>query len=179
MTTILMTIGALAAVAIAGILILAAMKPDIFVVQRSTLINAPAEKVFLLINDYKNWGSWSPYENIDPAMKRSFSGAPSGKGSVYEWTGNKDIGHGRMEITDTAQPSRVTIKLDFFSPFEAHNIAEFTMKPEGSATKVTWVMRGPLPYMAKVMHTVFSMDKMVGGQFAEGLANMKAVAESK
>ena len=179
MTTILMTIGALAAVAIAGILILAAMKPDIFVVQRSTLINAPAEKVFLLINDYKNWGSWSPYEKIDPAMKRSFSGAPSGKGSVYEWTGDKDIGHGRMEITDTAQPSRVTIKLDFFSPFEAHNIAEFTMKPEGSATKVTWVMRGPLPYMAKVMHTVFSMDKMVGGQFAEGLANMKAVAESK
>ena len=179
MTTILITIGALAAVAIAGILILAAMKPDIFVVQRSTLINAPAEKVFLLINDYKNWGSWSPYEKIDPAMKRSFSGAPSGKGSVYEWTGDKDIGHGRMEITDTAQPSRVTIKLDFFSPFEAHNIAEFTMKPEGSATKVTWVMRGPLPYMAKVMHTVFSMDKMVGGQFAEGLANMKAVAESK
>jgi hypothetical protein len=179
MTTVLIIIGALAAVAIAGILILAAMKPDIFVVQRSTLINAPADRIFPLINDYKNWSSWSPYEKIDPAMTRTFSGAPSGKGSVYEWTGNKNIGHGRMEITDTAQPSRVTIQLDFFSPFEAHNVAEFTMKPEGSATNVTWTMRGPLPYMAKVMHTVFSMDKMVGGQFAEGLANMKAVAESK
>lgn len=179
MTTVLIIIGALAAVAIAGILILAAMKPDIFVVQRSTLINAPADRIFPLINDYKNWSSWSPYEKIDPAMTRTFSGASSGKGSVYEWTGNKNIGHGRMEITDTAQPSRVTIQLDFFSPFEAHNVAEFTMKPEGSATNVTWTMRGPLPYMAKVMHTVFSMDKMVGGQFAEGLANMKAVAESK
>ena len=179
MTTILTIVAIILAVAIAGILILAAMKPDMFVVQRSALINAPAEKIFPLINDYKHWASWSPYEKMDPTMARTFSGPPSGKGAVYEWNGNKSVGHGRMEITDTAQPSRVTIKLDFFTPFEAHNVAEFTMKPEGGATQVTWAMRGPLPYMAKVMHTVFSMDKMVGGQFAEGLANMKAVAESK
>lgn len=177
MTTILIIVAIILAVAIAGILILATMKPDTFVVQRSALINAPAEKIFPLINDYRNWASWSPYEKVDPAMKRTFSGAPIGKGSVYEWNGNKNVGHGRMEITDTAPPSRVTIKLDFFTPFEAHNIAEFTMKPEGSVTNVTWAMRGLLPYMAKIMHTLFSMDKMVGGQFAEGLANMKAVAE--
>lgn len=179
MSTVLTIVVLLVVAAVAVILILAAMKPDTFVVQRSALINAPAEKIFPLINDYKNWGSWSPYEKVDPAMKRTFSGASNGKGSIYEWQGNKNVGHGRMEITDTAPPSRVTIKLDFFSPFEAHNVAEFTMRPEGAATEVTWAMRGPLPYMAKIMHTVFSMDKMVGGQFAEGLANMKAVAEGK
>lgn len=177
MTTVLTVIAIVLAVAIAGILILAATKPDAFVVERTTSINAPPEKIFPLINDYRNWGSWSPYEKVDPAMKRTFSGPTSGKGSVYEWHGNKNVGHGRMEIMDTSPPSRVTIKLDFYSPFEAHNVAEFKMKPEGNATQVTWAMRGPLPYMAKVMHTVFNMDRMVGGQFAEGLANMKSVAE--
>ena len=177
MTTLLTVIAIVLAAAIAGILIFAATKPDAFVVERSTSINAPPEKIFPLINDYRNWGSWSPYEKVDPAMKRTFSGPTSGKGSVYEWHGNKNVGHGRMEIMDTSPPSRVTIKLDFYSPFEAHNVAEFTMKPEGNATQVTWAMRGPLPYMAKVMHTVFNMDRMVGGQFAEGLASMKSVAE--
>ena len=178
MTTVLTMIAAIVAVTIAGILILAAMKPDTFVVQRSTLINASAEKIYPLINDYKNWASWSPYEKIDPAMKRAFSGTPSGKGSVYEWTGNKNIGSGRMEILDTS-PSRIDIKLDFLAPFEAHNVAEFTMKPKGGATNVTWAMRGPVPYKFKIMDVVMNMDKMVGSQFAEGLANMKAVAESK
>lgn len=177
MMNALTIIAAILAVAIAGILILAAMKPDTFVVSRTATINAPPEKIFPLINDYKNWASWSPYEKVDPEMKRTFSGPSSGNGSVYEWHGNKNVGRGRMEITDTSPPSRVTIKLDFFSPFEAHNVAEFTMKPEGSATSVTWAMRGPLPYMAKVMHTIFNMDRMVGGQFAEGLTNMKGVAE--
>ena len=178
MTTVLMIIAAILAVAIAVILILAAMKPDTFVVQRSALINAPADKIYPLINDYKNWASWSPYEKIDPAMKRTYSGAPSGKGSIYEWTGNKNIGSGRMEILDTS-PSRIDIKLDFLAPFEAHNVAEFTMKPEGSATNVTWAMRGPIPYKFKIMHVIMNMDKMVGSQFVEGLANMKEVAESK
>jgi hypothetical protein len=166
------------AVAIAGFLIYAATKPDTFRVARSTTINAAPDKIFPLIDDYHRWGSWSPYENIDPAMQRTFSGAPSGKGAVYEWTGNKKIGHGRMEIMESSPPSRVLIKLDFFSPFEAHNTAEFALQPKGNATNVTWSMVGPLPYMAKVMHMFFNMDKMVGSQFAEGLANMKAVAEA-
>lgn len=124
---------------------------------------------------------WSPYEHIDPAMQRTFSGAPSGKGSIYEWHGNKNIGHGRMEILDTAPPSKVVIKLDFFSPFEAHNMAEFTMRPKGSATNVTtnvtWAMHGPVPFMAKIIHIFMNMDRMVGGQFQQGLVSMKAVAE--
>jgi len=177
--TTLMYIVIAVAILIAAILGLAAMRPDTFRVERSIDINAPAETIFPLINDYKNWPQWSPYENIDPAMQRTFSGTASGKGSIYEWTGNKNIGHGRMEIVDTTPPSKIVIKLDFFSPFEAHNIAEFTMRPQGSATNVTWSMHGPAPFMAKVMHMFFNMDKMVGGQFEQGLTGMKAVAEKR
>ncbi len=170
-------------VLIAIFLIVAAMRPNSFRIERSIDIHAPADKIFPLINDYKHWGAWSPYENVDPAMRRTFSGAPSGKGSVYEWTGNKSIGHGRMEIIDATSPSKIVIKLDFFSPFEAHNIAEFTMRPQDSATNatthVTWAMHGPAPYMAKIMHMFFNMDRMVGGQFQQGLTSMKAVAESR
>lgn len=165
------------AILIAIVLVLAAMRPNTFRVQRSIDINAPADKIFPLINDYRNWGSWSPYEHVDPNMQRTFSGPPSGKGSVYEWRGNKNIGHGRMEIVDTASPSKVVIKLDFFSPFEAHNMAEFTMQPKGSATNVTWAMHGPAPFMTKLIHMFMNMDRMVGGQFQQGLVSMKAVAE--
>lgn len=179
--TTLMYIAIAVAALIAIVLILAAMRPDTFRVQRSIDINAPADKIFPLINDYKNWGSWSPYEHVDPNMQRTFSGALSGKGSIYEWRGNKNIGHGRMEILDAAPPSKVVIKLDFFSPFEAHNMAEFTMQPKGGATKVTtnvtWAMHGPVPFMAKIMHMFMNMDRMVGGQFQQGLVSMKAVAE--
>ena len=175
--TTLMYIAIIFAVVIAIVLILAALRPNTFRIERSIDINAPADKIFPLINDYKNWGSWSPYEQVDPAMQRTFSGAPSGKGSVYEWTGNKNIGHGRMEILEATPASKIVIKLDFFSPFEAHNIAEFTMRPLGSTTTVTWAMHGPAPYMAKIMHMIFKMDRMFGGQFQQGLSSMKAVAE--
>jgi len=177
--TILMYIAIALAAVIAIVLILAAMRPDAFRVQRSIDINAPAEKIFPLINDYKNWGAWSPYEKVDPAMQRTFSGAPSGEGSVYEWRGNKSVGHGRMEIIDTTPPSKVVIKLDFFTPFEAHNTAEFTMQPTGGATSVTWAMHGPVTYMAKIIHTFINMDRMCGDQFQQGLVSMKSMAESR
>jgi uncharacterized protein YndB with AHSA1/START domain len=173
----LMYIAIALAVLIAIILIVAAMRPDTFRVQRSIDINAPAEKIFPLINDYRHWGSWSPYEKVDPAMQRTFSGAPNGKGSVYEWNGNKNVGRGRMEILDTTPSSKVVIKLDFFSPFEAHNTAEFTMQPKGNATNVTWAMQGPVPYMMKIMHMFMNIDRMCGDQFQQGLTSMKAVAE--
>src|SRR5207344_2338967 len=98
------------------------------------------DKIFPLISDFHGWGSWSPYEKRDPAMKRTYSGAPSGKGAVYEWAGNSDVGSGRMEITDASAPSRIVIKLEFMTPFEGHNVAEFTMQPSGDATTVTWLM---------------------------------------
>jgi uncharacterized protein YndB with AHSA1/START domain len=167
----------LLAVLVAALLIYAATKPDAFRIQRSTSINAPPERVFGLINDFHNWGAWSPWEKMDPALKRTYSGAPSGKGAVYEWEGNKKVGKGRMEIKEASPPSKVVIKLDFLKPFEAHNTAEFTMERQGDSTHVTWLMHGRQPYMIKVMSTFFSMDKMVGKDFETGLANLKNNAE--
>jgi hypothetical protein len=171
------TIALVVVVLIVAVLIFAATTPDTFRVQRATSIKAPAEKIFLLINDLHSWDAWSPWEKMDPAMKRTFSGAASGKGAVYEWEGNHEVGKGRMEIMESSPPSKVVIKLDFIKPFEAHNIAEFTLDSQGDSTNVTWAMHGPNPYMAKVIHIFFSMDSMVGKQFEAGLANLKTIAE--
>src|SRR6202165_3636381 len=169
------------AIAIAVIPVLAATKPDRSSIQRATAVKAPPERIFPLINDFHQWGSWSPYENKDPAMKRSFSGAADGKGAVYGWEGNKNVGSGRMEILDTSKPSKIVIKLDFFTPFEGHNTAEFTMLPQGDATNlttnVTWLMHGPTPFMGKIMHVFINMDRMVGKDFEIGLANLKKLTE--
>lgn len=170
-------VAAVVLVAVAIILILAATKPNEFRVQRSVAIKAPPDKIFPLVADLKGWAAWSPYEKKDPGMKRTFSGSQSGKGAIYEWDGDKNVGHGRMEITDTAAPSKVVIKLDFFTPFEAHNTAEFTMTPQGDATNVTWAMYGPNVFLGKVMQVFMNMDKMVGTDFEAGLQALKAVAE--
>lgn len=170
-------VSAVIGVLIAGILVFAATKPDTFSVKRTGSIKAPPEKVFALINDYRNWGSWSPYENKDPAMKRTFGATTSGKGATYAWEGNKEVGQGSMEIQESVPVSRVTIKLDFLKPFEAHNIVDFTLEPQGDTTKVTWDMHGPAPFLSKVMQVFINMDNMVGKDFEAGLASMKAVAE--
>jgi uncharacterized protein YndB with AHSA1/START domain len=171
------TIFLVIAAAIAGVLVYAAMQPDSFAVQRSITIAAPPERVHGLIDDFKRWSEWSPWEKLDPALKRTHSGAPSGKGAIYAWEGNKDVGSGRMEVTDSVAPGKVVIKLDFIQPFEAHNITEFTLAPQAGGTQVTWKMQGPSPYVTKLMQVFVSMDKMVGKDFEAGLANMKAVAE--
>jgi len=168
---------AVVVVLVVAVLAYATTKPDAFMVERSTTIKAPPEKVFAVIDDFHNWSSWSPWEKLDAAMTRTHSGAAAGKGAVYEWTGNSKVGTGRMEITESSPTSRVGIKLDFLKPFEAHNVAEFTLAPAGDSTKVTWTMRGPSPYMAKVMGVFASMDRMVGGDFETGLANLKRIAE--
>jgi len=165
------------AIAVATVLILAAAKPDTFSVQRGATMKTPPEKIFSLINDFHQWGSWSPWENKDPAMKRIFGGAESGTGAVYAWDGNKNVGSGRMEILEASSSSKVVIKLDFLKPFEAHNTAEFTMQPQGGATNVVWVMHGPAPFMSKVMQVFMNMDRMIGKDFEAGLTNLKAVSE--
>ena len=164
---------------IAGVLIFAATKPDTFRVQRTASIKAPPEKVYTLINDFNRWGAWSPWEKKDPALKRAYSGPASSKGAVYTWEGNKDVGQGRMEITESVPPSRITIKLDFVKPFEGHNVVDFTLEPQGAATKVNWTMQGPAPFLTKVIQVFCDMDSMVGKDFDTGLANMKAAAEKK
>jgi carbon monoxide dehydrogenase subunit G len=166
-------------VAVAAVLIFAATKPDTMHFQRSASIKAPPEKIFALINDFRKWGAWSPYEHKDPAMKRTYSGASAGKGAVYEWDGDKNVGRGRMEITDVSEPSKVKIKLDFFKPFEAHNTAEFTLEPKGDSTTVTWAMYGPCPFIGKVMSVFVDMDRMVGKDFEIGLASLKGATENQ
>ena len=165
------------AIAVAIVLILAAAKPDTFSVRRATTVKAAPEKIFPLINDFHQWGSWSPYEARDPAMKRSYGGPANGVGAVYGWDGNKNIGSGRMEILDAAAPAKIVIKLDFFKPFAAHNTAEFTMLPQGDATNVTWVMHGPASFMSKLMQVFMNLDRMIGKDFEIGLANLKSLAE--
>jgi uncharacterized protein YndB with AHSA1/START domain len=177
MFEVIAIIAIILAIAIAIVLLLALTKPNTFAVQRAISIKAPAEKIFALINDFHQWGTWSPYENKDPAMKRTYSGANSGKGAVYAWDGNKNVGSGRMEILDTSVPSKIVIKLDFFKPFEGHNTAEFTMLPQGDATNLTWVMHGPAPFMSRLMQVFMNIDKMIGKDFEVGLANLKKITE--
>ena len=165
------------AVAIAAVLILAATKPDSFRIERSATVNAPAEKIFAVLSDFHQWAGWSPWEQRDPALKRSFGGAERGAGAIYAWEGNKNVGTGRMEILEANAPSKLVIKLDFFTPFEAHNTAEFTMLPQGHATDIRWVMHGPAPFMSKVMQVFMNFDKMVGKDFETGLANLKKLTE--
>jgi hypothetical protein len=155
----------------------AATKSGSLHVERSARINAPADTIFPLVSDFHRWAGWSPFERLDPAMTKTYSGAASGKGAVYEWVGNNKAGQGRMEITDASSPSRVAIKLDFIKPFEGHNVAVFTFVPDGDATRVTWAMDGPSPFMMKVMRLFVNMDNMIGKDFELGLANLKAVTE--
>ena len=173
----LKTIGIIVAVLIAGILLFAATKPDTFRVQRSAAIKAPPEKVFALINDFKAWSAWSPWEKKDPAMKRTLGAVTVGKGAHYAWEGNKDVGQGSMEITESAPSSRIALKLDFLKPFEAHNTVEFTLTAQGDTTTVVWAMDGPANFMSKLIQVFVSMDSMVGKDFESGLANPKAAAE--
>jgi uncharacterized protein YndB with AHSA1/START domain len=174
------TIAIIAAVAIlvfiVAVLVLAAGKPDTFRVQRQAGIQAPPEKIFPLINDYKQWSAWSPYEKKDAAMKRSFSGAAAGKGSAYAWEG-KEVGTGDMLITESVPSSLVKIDLNFTKPFEAHNKVVFSIQPQAGGSTVSWEMVGPAPLMSRVMQVFFNMDRMVGKDFEDGLAAMKTAAE--
>jgi hypothetical protein len=177
MLEVIVVIAVILAVVIAIVLILAATKPDSFSVQRAIDISAPAERVFPLINDFRQWGGWSPWENRDPTMQRTYEGPMSGKGAVYGWEGNKNVGSGRMEIIEAQPSSKILIKLDFLKPFEAHNTAEFTMLPQGATTHLTWVMRGPAPFISKLMQVFMNFDRMIGKDFEAGLASLKKLAE--
>lgn len=164
-------------VVIAAILIVAAMRPGAFEVKRSIVIDASRERIFPLIDDFNAWRTWSPYETKDPNMQRAFSGSPSGKGAVYAWDGNSQVGKGSIEIVDSIPPSQVTIKLDMLKPIEGHNIVNFTLQPQGEGTLVTWAMRGAYPFISRLIGLFMNMDRMIGGDFEAGLARLKAVAE--
>lgn len=172
------TIAVITAVLIAAVLIVAGARPKTFRVQRAARIHAPPEKVFALINDFQRWAVWSPWDKRDPAMKRTFGSLTSDTGAVYAWEGNKEVGQGQMEITESVPPSRIRIRLDFIKPFKAHNTVEFTLEPLGDATQVTWLMQGENAFLGKVVGLFVNMDRMVGKDFETGLANLKAAAEA-
>ena len=167
----------LSIVLIGAVLLLAGFQPNEFNVKRSVKIKAPPAKVFAMIDDFHQWGAWSPWEKLDPAMSRTFSGSASGQGAIYTWKGNSDVGEGRMEILQSTPPSNLSIKLDFISPYEGHNTAEFTLASQGDMTSVTWYMFGPMPFISKLMSVFVSMDTLIGKDFDAGLANLKVAAE--
>ena len=170
------SLAAIAAIVVV-FLIVVAMQPSDFKVERSATMRAPAPAAFAQVNDFQKWQAWSPWEKVDPALKRQYEGPKAGTGAVYAWQGNKDVGEGRMTITESKPAERVRIKLEFFKPFAATNQAEFSFQPAGDSTTVTWAMNGNTPYWAKIFHVFFNMDKMVGGDFEAGLAKLKAAAE--
>ena len=159
--------------------VVVALQPSEFRVERSTVVAAPGPAVFRQVNDFHNWANWSPWEKRDPAMKRVYEGAPAGTGAVYRWDGNKEVGAGSMTIVESRPSDLVRIKLEFLKPFRATNTAEFTFKPEGDRTAVTWSMTGHNNFMAKAVHLFINIDKMIGDDFERGLAQMKQVAEAR
>jgi polyketide cyclase/dehydrase/lipid transport protein len=166
------------AVIVVVFVVVVALQPAEFRIARTTAISAPAEAVFAQVNDFHKWVAWSPYERIDPALQRAYSGAPSGVGAIYEWVGNKDVGEGRATITDSRPNELVRIQLDFRKPFPATNIAEFSLAPQGAQTAITWSMTGRKNFMFKAVGLFMNMDKMVGGQFEQGLAQLKSLVEA-
>ena len=165
------------AILVIAFLAVASMRPNTFSLQRKININAPPEKIFPHLNDFKNWGAWSPWEKMDPELKRNFSGSASGKGAHYSWVGNKKVGAGNMEITRSVPSSNIELNLNFLKPFKASNVTEFKITRNGDMTNVSWEMRGPLNLMMKVMHMFMNMDDMVGKDFETGLTNLKSIVE--
>jgi len=166
------------AVIVVVLVSIVALQPSDFRVARSATISAPPPAVFAQVNDFHKWEAWNPWGKIDPAMKQTYEGAPAGVGAIYTWVGNKNVGEGRMTLTESRPSDLIRIKLEFFKPFAGTNIAEFTFKPEGNQTAVTWSMAGKNNFMAKAIHLFMNMDKMIGGQFETGLAQMKLIVEA-
>ncbi|MBZ9851400.1 SRPBCC family protein [Mesorhizobium sp. CA14] len=173
LTTILIIL----VVIIAAVLIYAATRPNDFVVTRSASIKAPAEMIFPLINDFRRWPEWSPFEKLDPQMQRKLSGADSGNGAVYAWEGNSKAGKGRMEITNSVPSSLVSLKLDFERPFRANNTVDFSLSPSGDGTTITWAMRGARPFIAKLMGVFMNFDALIGKDFEAGLDKLRRLTE--
>jgi hypothetical protein len=174
----LLKILAVVALVIFILVIVIALQPGEFRIARSTKISAPPPVVFAQVNDFRKWQAWNPWGKIDPAMKLSYEGAPAGVGAVYSYSGNNEVGEGRMTIIESRPHELIRVKLEFLKPFAATNTAEFTFKPEANETVTTWSMFGEKNFMAKAIHLFISMEKMIGGQFEKGLADMKAAAEA-
>jgi hypothetical protein len=165
------------AVIIFVLVIVVALQPSEFRISRTTTISAPAPVVFAQVNDFRNWEAWSPWAKLDPAMKKTYEGAPAGTGAISTWAGNNQVGEGRATITESRPSDLIRIKLEYVKPFAATNTAEFTFEPEGDHTAVTWSLFGDRNFVSKAIGLFMDMDTMVGGAFEKGLASLKSVAE--
>ena len=173
----LKTLSAILVIAVAAVLVLAARQPATFRVERSLDIATAPNKIFPLVDGLQHWRLWSPYETKDPAMQRTLSGPASGVGAAYAWSGNREVGAGRMEIT-TSEPDRhIAMRLDFLKPFKATHTAEFTFVPVAGGTRVTWFMHGEANLLSRVVGLFVNMDKMIGKDFESGLQQLKVAAE--
>jgi uncharacterized protein YndB with AHSA1/START domain len=168
---------AIIVVFLVAVLLLAAAKPDRLVIERATHVDAEPQVLFALVNDFHHWSQWAPQDRSDPTMQRTYSGSPWGSGAISDWTSTGSAGKGRMQITEALPPTRITVQVEFDKPFKAHNINEFSFAPDGSGTRVTWVMHGTNVYMAKIMSVFVNMDRVMGAHFETGLRNLKAAAE--
>jgi hypothetical protein len=170
---------AILVVVIAAFLLYATTRPDTFRVARSVTIQAQPDKLFPMINDMKSFNQWNPYVKKDPNMKGVYSGPAAGPGATYKFEGNKEAGKGSIAVTASTPSSQVVMSLKMTDPVEISNLITFWLQPEGGATRVTWAMDGPVPYLFKIVHLMIDMDKMVGTDFEAGLASLKALAEAK
>ncbi len=177
MLKILGIVAAVVAIGMIGILGYAATLPDTFQVQRSISIKAPPEKIFPLVNNLKAMNEWNPFAKQDPTIRLTYSGPASGKGAANAWTSDGQAGQGRLEITESVAPSQITMRLDMAKPMESQNTIGFALQPQAQGTNVTWSMTGKCPYISKVIQVFVSIDRMIGGTFDQGLADLKAMAE--
>ena len=166
------------AVIVVVFVIVVALQPSEYRVARTATMSAPATAVFAQVHDFHKWEAWNPWGKIDPAMKQNYEGAPAGVGAIYKWAGNNEVGEGRMTIIESRPSDLIRVQMEFFKPFAGNGTAEFTFKPEGNQTAVTWSMTGQNNFMAKAIHLFMNMDKMIGGQFEKGLADMKLIVEA-
>ena len=165
-------------VLIAGLCVVIATRPAEFVITRSATVNAPAAAVYNQINDFHKWEAWSPWAKIDPQMRVTYAGPRSGPGASYAWAGNSDVGEGRMTIIEAKQPELVKIDLEFIEPVASTSVTEFSLKPSGNATTVTWTMTTQNNFLGKAFSLVVDMDKMLGSDFEKGLAQLRTVVET-
>jgi uncharacterized protein YndB with AHSA1/START domain len=171
-------IGALlVAVLLVTLAVLASFQPDVFRVQRSTTIAAPPGKVFALVDDFRRWTAWSPFETMDPTMRRTYGATTAGKGATYAWDGDGKAGAGKMTMVESSPPSKIGIALDFERPMRNHADVVFAFVPQGEGTQVTWSMESRNDFLGKVVHVFFDAEKLVGDDFARGLSALKAAAE--
>lgn len=178
MLDILIYAGSGLAIAVVAVLAFAASKPNTFRVERSTTIDAPAERIYPLIANLKSMNTWNPFVAPDPNIKIEYSGPDTGKGAVHTWVGNRHVGEGSIEITGSVPNSKVDMRLLMVKPMKADNAVAFSLVPTGKSTTVTWAMSGQQPLLAKVMTVFIDCDRMVGGQFDKGLASLKRIAET-